>query len=108
MVLTMSQFTRGAFSLFAMAEGFVLGTFIIELVICALLVALVFLFKHRFMKIACACGAEVCLWLAIKMAFGSDAIISQIFTWLTALVAIIMMVTIVNRIDWSNLRGKRR
>ena len=99
--------TCGITALFAMAEGFVLGTFITELVICALLVALVFLFKHRFMKIACACGAEVCLWLAIKMAFGSEAVISQIFTWLTALVAIIIMVTIVNRIDWSNLRGKR-
>ena len=108
MISIFSQSTRGALALLAMAEGFVLGTFITELVICVLLIALVFLFKHRFMKIACACGAEVCLWLAIKMAFGSEALISQIFTWLTALVAIVMMVTIVNRIDWSNLRGKRR
>ncbi len=108
MISLLTHPNLGVAAVFALAEGFVLGTFITELVICALLVVLVFLFKHRFMKIACACGAEICLWLAIKMAFGSDAIISQIFTWLTALVAIVMMVTIVNRIDWSNLRGKRQ
>lgn len=89
------------------AEGFSLGTLITELVICCLLVVLIFFFKHRFMKILCACGAEICLWLACKMAFGTDAILTQIMTWLTALVAIIIVIAIVNRIDWSNLRGKK-
>ncbi|MBE6557870.1 MAG: hypothetical protein E7661_02510 [Ruminococcaceae bacterium] len=95
-------------SLSILAESFSVGTLIVELLIFALLVALIFMFKHRFMKIICACGAEVCLWLTSKMAFGSDALISQILTWITALVAIIVVITVVNRIDWSNLRGKRQ
>ena len=88
------------------ARDLSIGTLITELLICALLIVLLFLFKQRFLKIICACGAEVCLWLACKMAFGSDAIITQIFTWITALVTIIVVIAIVNRIDWSNLRGK--
>ena len=84
-----------------------LGTLITELLICALLLILLFLFKQRFLKIICACGAEVCLWLACKMAFGTENIITQIFTWVTALVSIIIVIAIVNRIDWSNLRGKK-
>ena len=83
------------------------STLITELVICFVLVALLFLFKQRLLKILCACGAEICLWLSCKMAFGEDAIITQIMTWFTAFVAIIMVIAIVNRIDWSNLRGKK-
>lgn len=94
-------------SLAILAEDISLGTLITELIICLLLIALLFLFRQRFLKIICACGAEVCLWLACKMAFGSDAIISQILTWITALVAIIVVIAVVNRIDWSNLRGKK-
>ncbi|MBE6585512.1 MAG: hypothetical protein E7645_03175 [Ruminococcaceae bacterium] len=95
-------------SAFALAiEGFSVATLIIELIICILFVILLFLFRPRFLKIICACGAEVCLWLACKMSFGPDAIITQIFTWITAAAAIIMMIAIVNRIDWSDLRGKK-
>lgn len=84
------------------------GTLIAELVICFILVVLLFLFRQRFLKILCACGAEICLWLSCKMAFGEDAIITQIMTWITALAAIIIVIAVVNRIDWSNLRGKKR
>lgn len=89
------------------AEGFSLGTLITELVICFLLIVLLFFFKQRFLKMLCACGAEICLWLACKMAFGEDAILTQIMTWITALAAIIIVIAIVNRIDWSNLRGNK-
>ena len=89
------------------AEGFSLGTLITELVICSLLIALLFFFRQRFLKMLCACGAEICLWLSCKMAFGDDAILTQIMTWITALAAIIIVIAIVNRIDWSNLRGKK-
>ena len=90
-----------------LAEGFSLGTLITELVICILLLVLLFFFRQRFMKMLCACGAEICLWLACKMAFGEDAILSQIMTWITAFAAIIIVISVVNHIDWSNLRGKR-
>ncbi len=88
-------------------DGFSLSTLIIELVIAAILVVCLFLCRQRTLKIICACGAEICLWLASKMAFGEEAILSQIMTWFTALVAIIIVITIVNRIDWSNLRGRK-
>ncbi len=90
-----------------LAEGFSLGTLITELVICVLLIVLLFFFRKRFMKMLCACGAEICLWLACKMAFGENALLSQIMTWITALAAIIIVISVVNHIDWSNLRGKR-
>ena len=90
-----------------LAEGFSLGTLITELIICCLLIVLIFFFKHSFLEVLCVCGAEICLWLACKMAFGTEAIITQIMTWFTALVAIIIVIAIVNRIDWSNLRGKK-
>lgn len=88
-------------------DRFSLSTLIIELVIAAIMVVCLFLCRQRTMKIICVCGAEICLWLACKMAFGEDAILTQIMTWLTALVAIIIVITIVNRIDWSNLRGRK-
>lgn len=102
----MLHFISNHTSLSIPAEGFSLGTLIVELVICVLLIVLLFFFRRRFLKMLCACGAEICLWLACKMAFGADALISQIMTWVTALAAIIMVISIVNRIDWSNLRGK--
>ena len=82
------------------------STLIAELVICFVLIVLLFLFKQRFLKMLCACGAEICLWLSCKMAFGEHAIITQIMTWITALASIIIVIAVVNRIDWSNLRGK--
>ena len=82
------------------------GVLITELVIALLLVVLTFLVRKRFLKIICICGAEVCLFLACKLAFGPDAIITQIMCWFTAAVACIVTVSIVNRINWSNLRGR--
>ena len=103
----MLHFISHPSSLSILAEGFSMGTLIVELVICFLLIVLLFFFRHRFLKLLCACGAEICLWLACKMAFGADALVSQIMTWITALAAIIIVIAIVNRIDWSNLRGQK-
>lgn len=89
-------------------DSFSLSTLIVELVIAAIMMVCLFLCRQRTMKIICLCGAEICLWLACKMAFGEDAILTQIMTWLTALVAIVIVITIVNHIDWSNLRGRRQ
>ena len=86
-------------------EEIPMGTLITELVLAALLLGLVFFFRRRFMKILCGCGSEVCLFLACKLAFGSDAIITQIMCWLTAMVACIITVAVVNRIDWGKLRS---
>ena len=82
------------------------GTLITELVIAALLLVFTFLLRKRFLKILCLCGTEICLFLACKMAFGSDALITEIMRWVTAAVACIVTVSIVNRINWSDIRGK--
>lgn len=67
---------------------------------------LLFLFKKRFLKISCACGMEVMLWLISKTLFGTTAIITQIFTWFTAAAAIIIVIALVNRIDWNGIRRR--
>lgn len=87
-------------------EEIPLGTLITELVIAALLLGLMFIFRRRFLKILCGCGAEVCLFLACKLAFGPDALLTQIMCWITAAVACIVTVSIVNRINWSKLQAK--
>ena len=79
---------------------------IVELVLAVILLAFVFLFRQRLAKLFCACGVEICLWLACDMAFP-NTLISTVMTWLTAIVAIIVVISIVNHIDWSNLRGKK-
>ena len=79
---------------------------VIELVLAVILVALVFLFRQRLAKLICACGAETCLWLACDMAFP-NSLLSTIMTWVTALATIVVVISIVNHIDWSNLRGKK-
>ena len=76
-------------------------TQLISFVAC---IILMFLLNKRFFKIAFACGAEVSLWLACKTVFGKESIITQIFTWFTAAAAIILVIAIVNRINWSGLR----
>ena len=87
-------------------EEIPMGTLITELVLAALLLGLVFFFRRRFMKILCGCGSEVCLFLACKLAFGPDALLTQIMCWITAAVACIITVSIVNRINWSKLQAK--
>ena len=84
-----------------------MGWIITELVLCVVFIALVFLFKPKLAKIICACCAEFLLWLACDQAFP-DTILSTIMTWFTAFVAIVVVISIVNHIDWSNLRGKKR
>ena len=88
------------------AEEFPLGVVITELVLAALLTVTLFLVPHKLLKVLCACGAEVCLFLACKATFGPDSIITQIMCWLTAAVACIVTVSIVNSINWSELRGR--
>ena len=88
------------------SEEIPLGPLIAELVIAFLLIVFMFLIRQRFLKLLSACGAEVCLFLACKLAFGPDSLITQIMCWLTAIVACSVTVSIVNRINWGNLRGK--
>ncbi len=79
---------------------------IAELVIAALLFALLFVFRKRFLRLSCICGTVICLFLACKQYFGPDSILTQIMCWVTAAAACVLTVAIVNRIDWSALRGK--
>lgn len=83
-----------------------LGILIAELVAAVLLLVFTFLFRRRFLKIICICGSEVCLFLACKLVFGSEAWITDVMRWITAAVACIVTVSIVNRINWSDLRDK--
>ncbi len=87
------------------AEEIPMGILITELVIALLLIVFMFLFRRRFLKIFCACGTVICLFLACKLAFGSDSLVTDIMRWITAAAACILTVSIVNRINWSNLRG---
>lgn len=69
--------------------------------------AIVLLFKSHFVKILFGCVFFICLWMATKLAFGSDSVITQIMCWVTAAAVCALTVAIVNRIDWTKLRGKR-
>ena len=82
------------------------GILIAELIAAVLLLVFTFLVRKRFLKIICICGSEVCLFLACKLTFGSEALVTNIMRWITAAVACIITVSIVNRINWSDLRDK--
>ena len=84
------------------------STLIVELCLCLLMVVALFLFHHRMIKILSLCGAEICLWLACRTAFGKEFILSQIMNWVTALAVLGLMIAIVNRINWGSLRGDNR
>ena len=84
-----------------------IGIVITKLAIAFVLLVIMLLFRLRIVKILCAYGAEICLFLACKLFFGEDSIITQIMCWVTAAVACIVTVAIVNRINWGNIRGKR-
>jgi D-alanyl-lipoteichoic acid acyltransferase DltB (MBOAT superfamily) len=77
---------------------------LIAAVIC---LAIVLLFKSHFTKILFGCAFFIFLWMATKYAFGSDSIITQIMCWVTAAAVCALTIAIVNRIDWTKLRGKR-
>ncbi len=82
-------------------QPFPVWTFVIEIALTLLLIAAVFLFKPRILKIMSVCGAEFCLWQALKAALGTDSLLVQIFTWITAAVAVILTLAIVNMIPWK-------
>ena len=90
------------------AEEIDWGALITDLVIAFLFLVCVFLLRRRFLKIICACGAEVCLFLACKTFFGPDSIITKFLCWITAAAVCIITISIVNRINWSNLWGKEQ
>ena len=71
-----------------------------------LLLVLMLIFRKRFLKILCVCGAEIFLFFVCKLIFGPDALITQIMCWVTAAVACIVTVSTVNRIDWGSLQGR--
>lgn len=79
---------------------------IAELVAAVLFLIFALLFRKRFLKIICLCGTEICLFLACKQAFGSEALVTDIMRWITAAVACIVTVSIVNRINWRNVGGR--
>lgn len=79
---------------------------ITELVAAVLFLVLAFLLRKRFLKIICLCGMEICLFLACKLAFGPDSWVTTVMRWITAAVACIVTVTIVNRINWNEIRSK--
>lgn len=88
-------------------EEISVGKIITCLVISGLLIIPMLIFRQRIVKILCACSIEVCLFLACRLYFGSESVVTQIMCWVTAAVACIVTVAIVNRINWGNLRGKR-
>ena len=88
-------------------EEISMGKIIACLVIAALLILPMLFFRQRIVKILCSCGIEVCLFLACRLYFGSESVVTQIMCWFTAAVACIITVAIVNRINWGDLRGKR-
>jgi hypothetical protein len=79
---------------------------IASLLAAAILLISAFLFRRRFLKVLFLCGTEICLFLACKEAFGSEAFITDVMRWVTALVACIVTVSIVNHIDWSGVGGR--
>lgn len=75
--------------------------------VCAALIAAFFLINKRFVKIVCACGIEVMIWLAARAVWGKDSLPAQILCYITAAAVIIVTIAIVNRIDWSNMGPKK-
>ncbi len=83
-------------------------TLVIELVLFFCMLVAFFLFRHRMIKTFCVFGAEICLWLSCRMAFGKEFILSQIMNWITALAVLGLTIAIVNRINWGSLRGENK
>ena len=79
---------------------------IVLLISAVLLLLLALFFRPRFLKILCLCSFEICMFFVCRKIFGDESIVTEIMRWFTAAVACIATVSIVNRINWSNLRGK--
>lgn len=107
-MLMISQFLTSLFSApkALPAEEIPYPTVFFELIVAFVLVVLMFVFRTRLLKVICGCGAEVCLFLACKLFFGNDSIVTQIMCWVTAAVACVFTVSVVSRINWGNLRGR--
>ena len=88
------------------AEEIPWGELITYCVAVVLLLVLMLIFRKRFLKILCASGVEIFLFFVCKLIFGDDALITQIMCWITAAVACIVTVSVVNRIDWGSLQGR--
>lgn len=88
-------------------EEIEMGKILTWLILAGLLLIPMLILRQRIVKILCSCTIEVCLFIACRLYFGSESIVTQIMCWLTAAVACIITVAIVNRINWGNLRGKR-
>ena len=89
------------------AEEIQMGKIIACLAVAFVLLIPMLFLRQRIIKILCSCSVEACLFLACRLYFGSDSIITQIMCWFTAAVACIITVAVVNAINWGNLRGKR-
>lgn len=83
------------------------GWIISVALICAGLLTLFFVINKRFVKILCACGMEVSVWLLVRAIWGKDSLPAQILCYVTAAAAIVLTLAIVSRIDWSNLGPKK-
>jgi hypothetical protein len=88
------------------AEDIQMGKIIACLAVAFVLLIPMLFLRQRIVKILCSCSVEVCLFIACRLYFGSDSIVTQIMCWLTAAVACIITVAIVNRINWNELRGR--
>ncbi len=84
-----------------------LGLVLTDILLALIFFGVSFLMRTRFLRILCLCGTEICLFLACKLFFGEDSIITFIMSWVTAAVACGVTIAVVNRIDWNSLRGKR-
>lgn len=84
------------------------GAVVAELVGMILLVVLIFLFKNRFWKILAACAAEICLFFVCKQIFGDESLVTKILCWVTAAVACLATISIVNLVNWNALHNHHR
>jgi hypothetical protein len=102
-----SDYTARNGAALSWAEKIPYGALTVEIFFMLCLLAGAFLLKTRLLKIVSGCGAELCLWLACKAAFGPDAIPSQILTWITAGVVIVLTMVVITRIPWHKYGDKK-
>ena len=79
---------------------------VITALICIGLLVLFFAINKRFVKVFCACVIEVMIWLLVRAIWGKDSLGAQILCYITAAAAIVLTLSIVNRIDWNSKRQK--
>ncbi len=92
----------------AMAPEADLSRVISLVILSVLFLVLMFFFRKRFLRILCACLAEVGLFLAALTFFGDHSLITWIMRWITAAAACVLAVAIVNRINWRKGQASER